>query len=120
MSTELDGVVWLAQEIDLEGRPAGYFGYWDLSGGKGEPEEYGTFRDADEALAWGRARAPVILIRSAYSAYFSAGVETPPSEPEMEPWAGQPPEPVGPVDGTPSPPPTEPPERGSSWPSTEG
>lgn len=65
------GTVWLAFDDDW------YWGYWDLEP-DGPPtllERYPSSPHVSDALAWGRARTPVVLIRPEHDPgqYYWAG-----------------------------------------------
>jgi hypothetical protein len=91
----VDGTVWIAEDVDpedtmmLTGRFSGYFDRFGRS--------YESFEDLsiDDAIAWGRARCAVVLIRTGDSDYFSAGEHNPdpeefplwpPAGVRVEPW----------------------------------
>jgi hypothetical protein len=69
--TERDrrGTVFLVEEdLDEDGAGGGgerlWDGHWDASpDGRGLVEQMGYVATLDEALAWGRARAPRVLVR---------------------------------------------------------
>lgn len=74
MSAERHGTVFIAERVPFGAQPF-FSGYWD-----GEPdgppavlEEMPETSDVDEAIAWGRPRAEVILVRVLDREYFSAG-----------------------------------------------
>jgi hypothetical protein len=81
-SDRLGGTVFIAESLDLEdsfmltGLFAGHLERDDDVGAE--------FEDlpVDEAIAWGRERATVVLIRTGDSDYFSAGIENPDQLPE--------------------------------------
>lgn len=78
--------VWIAEDEDRS--PDGWFllgtfsGYLD-DGGNAPADEFAGL-SADEAIAWGRERSDVVLIRLGASDCFSAGDVNP--EPSYEPW----------------------------------
>jgi hypothetical protein len=78
-------IVWIAEDHDandslkLTGRFSGYF-----DRGKRMVEELEDV-SAGEAIAWGRQRASVVLIRTGDSDYYSAGERNPDPE-EFPPW----------------------------------
>ena len=80
-----NGTVWIAEDHDpdsdmmLTGRFSGY-----LERGE-RPEEEFEGLTADEAIAWGRKRAAVVLIRAGDSGYCSAGEHNPDPE-ELPSW----------------------------------
>src|SRR6266498_1882448 len=69
-----EGRIWIAEDFDpedemlLSGRFSGY-----LERGDHSQEEAFENLPADEAIAWGRARAAVVLIRTGDGDYHSAG-----------------------------------------------
>jgi hypothetical protein len=81
------GTVFLVEEdVDEDGTGRSgerlWAGHWDASpDGRGLVEQMGSVATLDEALAWGRARAPRVLIR-----YHRAGAYL---------WAGDGPAPPG-------------------------
>lgn len=84
-----DGTVWIAEDIDpedpmlLTGRFSGYLDRDDRA-----EEEFDDLT-ADDAIAWGRARADVVLIRAGDTDYFCAGEINPdPEEVGLWPPAG--------------------------------
>ena len=75
----MDGRVWIAEDED--GGPDGWFLLGTFSGylsddGKAPADEFAGL-SAGEAIAWGRARSDVVLIRLGASDYFSAGDANP-------------------------------------------
>ena len=81
------GVVWLAQDEVLgTGRPGEFFGYWEAEVDGPVLEEVEGLRTTDDALSWGRARAPCVLIRLARSGYYSAGDNAPHWDLEVPTW----------------------------------
>jgi hypothetical protein len=75
------GRVWIAEDFDREefGFLTGLFSaHWE---GPDDQRKQGPRSvPVEEALAWGRGRADVVLIRSGESNYFSAGVRQPEGE----------------------------------------
>lgn len=72
------GTVWIAEDFDDEefGYLTGLFSaHWE--GPDNEQELGPQFAPVEEALAWGRGRADVVLIRSGESHYYSAGARQP-------------------------------------------
>jgi cytidine deaminase len=70
---------------DMAGGEQVWTGYWERSTGAGdEPagilEEAPNWPAADEAVAWGRARTPRVVVVAADGATFWAGTGDPPSE----------------------------------------
>ncbi len=72
------GVVWIAEDDAYDETPAGgivwtgrFVAWHDLDDGSSAGRLDGA--TADEAVAWGRARAPVVWIRLADSEYHAAG-----------------------------------------------
>jgi hypothetical protein len=84
-STRGKGRVWIAEDEDheadfmLTGR---FSGYLDRGGRADQRFEN---LDVEDAIAWGRARAAVVLIRTGTSGYYSAGARNP-SPNEYPPW----------------------------------
>jgi hypothetical protein len=73
-----DGTVWIAEDVDrmdsllLTGRFSGYLER------DGRPKDRFEDLEAEDAIAWGRARAAKVLIRTGDSGcYFSAGEHNP-------------------------------------------
>ena len=82
-----DGTVWIAEDLDstdsllLAGRFSGYLER------DGRPKDRFEDLEAEDAIAWGRARAAKVLIRTGDSGcYFSAG-ERNPDPREYPEWA---------------------------------
>lgn len=70
--------MWIAQDIDDRGAPGSFYGYWEEDVVNGRVLEQGPeWRSAEDALAWARARAPIVLIRTTRSTYYSAGDRDP-------------------------------------------
>ena len=85
----LHGVVFIADDpLPLhQGRPPGVHCHWEGER-DGQPVflEHGPAEASlDEAIAWGRERAPLVLVRLGGSRYFSAGAEDPQDE-ELPRW----------------------------------
>lgn len=78
----ISGTVFIAELLD----PEEQFTLTGLFAGhlEGDDDLAGEFEDlpADEAIAWGRERAGVVLIRTGDSDYYSAGVDNPEQLPE--------------------------------------
>lgn len=80
-----EGSVWIAENADegdsmlLTGRFSGH-----LDRGDRITEKFDDL-SADEAIAWGRARSAVVLIRTGDSGYYSAGEHNPDPD-EYLPW----------------------------------
>lgn len=86
---ETRGVVWLAQEPGLGSGVAGaFFGYWETDVGGQVIEEVEGIGTADEAIVWGRLRAPCVLIRLVDTGYFSAGTHEPHWNLSVPRWPG--------------------------------
>ena len=67
------GIVYIAQDLDERGERRDFFsGHWELPDPPTSLEHGPGWTDAEEALAWGRERAPVVLVRLG-SQYYSAG-----------------------------------------------
>jgi len=78
----LHGVVWIADDPDLgpAGVPPGVSCHWEGER-DGQPvflEQGPDGASLDEAIAWGRERAPRVLVRVGGSRHFSAGAQDPP------------------------------------------
>ena len=74
MSGERHGTVFIAERVPFGAQPT-FVGYWDA-----EPddrpamlEEMPETPDLDQAIAWGRARAEIVLVRVLDRGYSSAG-----------------------------------------------
>lgn len=81
------GIVWLSEDED--DRDWGVFtgrisGYWD-TGGDAPAEELAD-GSVDEAITWGRARAPVVLIRLGDDGFYYSAGERNPQPSEYPPW----------------------------------
>jgi hypothetical protein len=81
----LKGVVFISEDPWAEEFDSPRFtGHWEASeGGSNELVENGPGWDSPEdAIAWGRQRAPIVLIRVGPfpQRYFSAGVQQPPGQ----------------------------------------
>lgn len=77
-ATDRRGVAWIAQDLDDAGAPGRFHGYWEENELNGRFLEQGPeWERAEDALAWARARAPVVLIRTARGPYYSAGEHAP-------------------------------------------
>ena len=74
------GIVYVAE--DPEGDPP-FTGYWENGQPPAMLENGPGWTDAQEAVAWGRQRAAVVLIRLWPDRYFSAGEQ--PSRGEVLP-----------------------------------
>lgn len=71
---------------DIAGGRQVWTGYWERSGGGGEPVEPGILEEAPtwsepvDAIAWGQARTPRVVVVDADGATFWAGEGEPPAE----------------------------------------
>ena len=78
----LRGVVYIAEELAdaaVPG-PTRYYGHWEADDREGLLEQGPGWDDVEEAIAWGRARAPVVLLRLGRNVpqrHFSAGEKAP-------------------------------------------
>lgn len=85
---ERHGRVWIAEVENGPGESCIFTAYWEAD----EPEEAELlgespdFPDANKALAWGRARAEIVMIRLRDSDYYSAGDRAPAHKPDMPRW----------------------------------
>jgi hypothetical protein len=90
----LQGIVYIAEELDdaaVRG-PTRYYGHWEAENRGGVLEQGPGWDDVEEAIVWGRARAPVVLLRlgtQAPQTHFSAGHKEPEGIPPpggLRPW----------------------------------
>lgn len=90
MQSERDGIVYISEEAPDEGassRTPRFRGHWESVDPPGLLEAGPGWETADSAIAWGRARADVVLIRIGMpGTYYSAGEERPPREEHMPTW----------------------------------
>ncbi|MDO8209903.1 hypothetical protein [Conexibacter sp. CPCC 206217] len=92
--SRLRGTVWIAEQDAFDDPNGGtiwtarFEAHHDTGRGMGEEL---LDAGADEAIAWGRARAPLVWIRLADSDYFAAGTD---HEPWATPWDASAPAPV--------------------------
>jgi hypothetical protein len=81
---ERHGIVYLAEDDGADPR---FGGYWDNGVPPAMLEQGPGWTNAASAVAWGRERAPVVLIRLGHDRSFSAGDRQPLGEhlPEWTP-----------------------------------
>jgi hypothetical protein len=89
MSAPLHGVVFISDDpFPLrQGRPPGVQCHWEGER-DGQPvllEQFPAGGPVEEAIAWGRERAPLVLVRLGGARCFSAGIEDP-SDQELPRW----------------------------------
>jgi hypothetical protein len=85
--TSLRGRAWISQTTDLDQLPSDFVGYWETDDDDPRVLEDGLrWSSLEEALAWARERAPVIMIRLATTDYFSAGRDQPRWRPDAPRW----------------------------------
>lgn len=78
-ANSLHGIVYVAEELAdavLPG-PTRYYGHWEAERAGGVIEQGPGWNDVEEAVAWGIARAPTVLLRLGAS------------EPQTHYWAGE-------------------------------
>lgn len=73
----LPGVAWLAAKAPGLAPEGSFFGYWEPHPGSDDIEEVDGLSGVDAALAWGRSRASIVLIRLNEGGYYSAGAKDP-------------------------------------------
>lgn len=80
------GTVHIAEDL-LAGTPPRFSGYWDREpdGPPAMLEAMPDTQDVDAAIAWGRRRAEVVIVRLGAGRYFSAGTLTPAAWEGVEP-----------------------------------
>lgn len=80
------GVVWLVQDVDLDGTPGGFYGIWETAADGAEESRLLGERDftvLSDAMQWAQERARVIIVKLCDSDHFSAGRDAPPWQPDM-------------------------------------
>lgn len=68
------GIIYLAEDPD---RDLPFYGYWDAGDPPAMLEDGPGWATAAEAVAWGRERASVVLLRLWTDGYVSAGEQQP-------------------------------------------
>jgi hypothetical protein len=85
--TEMRGRAWISQTTDSDRQPSDFVGYWETDDDEPRVLEDGLrWSTLEEALAWARERAPVVMVRLATTEYFSAGRDQPSWRPEAPRW----------------------------------
>lgn len=89
MERSRDGIVYLAEDAfdDVTDPPApAFYGHWELVDPPTFLEQGPGWASAEEAIAWGRARADIVLIRIGMpGTYYTAGNRRDESLPEWPP-----------------------------------
>jgi len=86
---ERHGIVWLAEISEFAGVPAHFSGYWGDESPPRHYEDGPDWPDAESAVAWGRERARIVLIRPAEEGQcFSAGEDDPSWDGDWKRWPG--------------------------------
>ena len=82
MASEKQGIVYIAEREFVDVEPHLYYGHWEstAAAGPGVLEQGPGWDDIEEAIRWGRERAPKVFVRIGGKAY-SAGEEDPDDEP---------------------------------------
>jgi len=85
--TPMHGRAWISQTTDSDRQPSDFVGYWETDDDDPRVLEDGLrWSTLEEALAWARERAPVVMVRLATTEYFSAGRDQPRWRPEAPRW----------------------------------
>ena len=76
------GIVYIAKREFVDAEPHLYYGHWESTAADepGVLEQGPGWDDIEDAIQWGRDRAPEVYVRVAGKTY-SAGVQDPDGEP---------------------------------------
>lgn len=79
-------MVWIAEIPDEVEFGGGWWAVWNDEDAQETLLESLESQDLERALAWGRQRAVIVMVRRHASEYFSAGDEAPPWWPDVQRW----------------------------------
>jgi hypothetical protein len=76
------GIVYIAEELSdaVVPGPTRFYGHWEADDRGGVLEQGPGWEDVEAAIEWGRARAPVVILRlgeAAPQTHYSAGEQDP-------------------------------------------